>query len=419
MVARNLCPPLSASNAVTWRRWEAGSLRAFAQVGTIRWPNVNDLRGRPLPPVPQLTAIISGLSCYHSLHASCRELSDAVRRAVLDEVAEGVHEAVAALRRDGLDLYWRIEGQDPDEGGTAPPENSLGARPRPAGLKRQASLWRRIAREWWDEIETSFLRGSQHWSEGFTAVAASPLLRQATPAVGTEPPAAAEPTRIVVAAIGDASSSGGEDVAEAYQALAKPLPLRGSETDPEQLRRALLAEFPHLRDAIDRIIGDLRLRRRAGVNWVRFRPLLLVGPPGVGKTWFAKRLARLLDLGYGEVSGAGSSDDRMLRGTARGWRGAQPAFPLLVMLRTGGANPLIVVDEVDKAGGSERNGDIRQTLLPMLEVETARAWFDEALLAPTDLSGVSWLLTANDLAPLSAPLLSRVAVVQAPAGARA
>jgi hypothetical protein len=126
MVARNLRPPISA-NAVGWRRWEAGSLRAFAQVGTIRWPNVNDLRGRPLPPVPQLTAIISGLSCYHSLHASCYELSDAVRRAVLNEVADGVHNAVADLRRQGLDLLWRLEAQDPEDGGSAPLANSLGA----------------------------------------------------------------------------------------------------------------------------------------------------------------------------------------------------------------------------------------------------------------------------------------------------
>jgi len=127
MVARNSSPYVSPSNAVRWRRWEAGSLRVFAQVGTIRWPNVNDLRGRPLPPVPQLTAIISGLSCYHRLHASCRELSDAVRRGALNEVAERVHEAVAALRRDGLDLYWRIEGQDPDDGGNAPSANTLTA----------------------------------------------------------------------------------------------------------------------------------------------------------------------------------------------------------------------------------------------------------------------------------------------------
>jgi hypothetical protein len=77
--------------------------------------------------VPQLSAIISGLSCCHRLHVSCRELSDAVRRAVLGEVAERVHEAVAALRRDGLDLYWRIEGQDPDDGGTAQSANTLAA----------------------------------------------------------------------------------------------------------------------------------------------------------------------------------------------------------------------------------------------------------------------------------------------------
>jgi MoxR-like ATPase len=151
------------------------------------------------------------------------------------------------------------------------------------------------------------------------------------PAAAADAPATG-PTRIVVAAIGDIGGSGGEEIAEAYQALAKPLPLRGGEAEPGQLRTALLAEFPHLGDAVDRIIGDLRLRCRAGVAWVRFRPLLLVGPPGVGKTRFAKRLAQLLKLGYGEVSGAGSSDDRMLRGTARGWRDAQPALPLLVML---------------------------------------------------------------------------------------
>jgi hypothetical protein len=59
MVARNSSPYVSPSNAVRWRRWEAGSCRVFVQVGTIRWPNVNDLCGRPLPPVPQLSAIIS------------------------------------------------------------------------------------------------------------------------------------------------------------------------------------------------------------------------------------------------------------------------------------------------------------------------------------------------------------------------
>jgi hypothetical protein len=70
----------------------SGFFRTSAQVATIRWPNAMDFDGRPLPPLPQLSAIISGFSCYHSVHGSCRELSDAMRRAVLDEVAEGARE---------------------------------------------------------------------------------------------------------------------------------------------------------------------------------------------------------------------------------------------------------------------------------------------------------------------------------------
>jgi hypothetical protein len=127
MVARNLCPSVSPSTAVKWRRWEPDAIRAFAQVTTIRWPSANDLRGRPLPPAPQLSAIISGLSCYRRLHASCRGLGDAMRRTVLSEVAERVHDAVADLRRHGLDLLWRIEGEDPDEDRTAPSARSLAA----------------------------------------------------------------------------------------------------------------------------------------------------------------------------------------------------------------------------------------------------------------------------------------------------
>jgi hypothetical protein len=124
MFARNFSPFVSPSSSAMWRRWEAGSIQAFAHMATIRWPNAADFGGRPLP---QLRAIISGLSCYHSLHASCRGLSAAARRELLNHVVEGVDDAAADLRRYDLDLYWRIGAQDADEGGTAPPANSLAA----------------------------------------------------------------------------------------------------------------------------------------------------------------------------------------------------------------------------------------------------------------------------------------------------
>ncbi|MBF0373570.1 MAG: AAA family ATPase, partial [Alphaproteobacteria bacterium] len=196
-----------------------------------------------------------------------------------------------------------------------------------------------------------------------------------------------------------------------YGDLTRPLPLVGGDVDPEAFHAAMLAEFPNMTDAIARITDDLRLRRGAGVPWARFRPLLLVGPAGIGKTRFAKRVARLLGSGYGEVPAGGASDNRMLAGTARGWSTAQPALPLLIMHRSQTANPVILVDEIDKAGGSERNGDLRATLLGLLEMETARAWSDEALLAPCDLSQISWILTANRAEPIAGPLLGRMAVI--------
>lgn len=205
---------------------------------------------------------------------------------------------------------------------------------------------------------------------------------------------------------------------EAWKRLTEPLPLRAS--PPVRILRAVLtAEFPWAAEAIDAVLRDVGFQGAFGEGWTRFRPLLLAGPPGTGKTRLARRIGQLLGCGYGEISAAGSADNRLLAGTARGWATAAPSFPIQVIRRCETANPVILVDEIDKTRADGRNGDMRQTLLGLLEPTTARAWLDEALTAPVDLSGVSWVMTANDAHALRGPLLTRMRVVTVPAPAAA
>jgi hypothetical protein len=284
--------------------------------------------------------------------------------------------------------------------------------------RREARRTIRLAHAWSEEITISFLSQPALWQEAFghlrQAVVGSAIATEKTRRPHNSANAASSPSLIVVSEIGEPDCEGGAEMVASYGSLTSPLPLKSGRIAADLIEAALSAEFPNMGDVIHRISGDLRLRARSGIPWDRFRPLLLVGPPGTGKTRFAKRLARPLDIGYGEVSAAGSSDNRALQGTARGFRYGQPCLPLLTMKQSQCANPLILVDEIDKAGGSDRAGDIRQTLLTMLEPQSARTFFDEALLATADLSQISWILTANSLSEMSAPLLSRVGIVDVP-----
>ena len=203
-----------------------------------------------------------------------------------------------------------------------------------------------------------------------------------------------------------------DDRLKAYQALAEPIPLAGGDRDIDVIVGQLTAEFPWMIDAIERIADDLALCSLIPEHWLHIRPLLLVGPPGSGKSRFARRLAELIGTGFRIIGGSGSSDNRDLVGNARGWSNYQPGAIIRLMATCGAANPVVVIDELDKAGGSERNGDIRQTLLALLEPETSKRWYDECLQAHCDLSAVSWVATANSLTPISGPLRSRFSVVQ-------
>jgi hypothetical protein len=185
-----------------------------------------------------------------------------------------------------------------------------------------------------------------------------------------------------------------------------PLPL-AKMPDLAEASAALRREFPWLSDVIDRLLTTL-----AGRDAVRLPPSLLLGRAGCGKTLLARRIAEVLHLEY-TVYPAGGVQDSAIAGTNRMWSSARASLPTQLCLRTRSASPCIIVDEVDKAATSRKNGALHDALLPMLG-EGKGAFHDPYIEAAADLSGVNWLFTANERQPLRGPLLDRLVVLDCP-----
>lgn len=196
-----------------------------------------------------------------------------------------------------------------------------------------------------------------------------------------------------------------------YKSLEQLLPLRKVPSNLDAIEAVLNFEFPWFADANRAVMRQLRVRGMSRTQALHLKPLLLVGLPGLGKTTWARRLAELLDLPFRIVMAGGSADSMFLRGTARGWSSARPGAVIETIAVEQVANPLIVVDELDKASPSNRNGRIWDALLQMLEPASSRVFLDECLGVPADISKVSWIATANSLNPLPEPLLNRFTVV--------
>ena len=176
----------------------------------------------------------------------------------------------------------------------------------------------------------------------------------------------------------------------------------------------LYDELPNFHDALDDVRRQIALCEDSR-DALEITPMLLLGPPGVGKTHFAREVAQLLGTGMGFLSMSSLTAGWVLSGASSQWKGARPGKVFETLVDGQYANPVMVVDEIDKARG-EHAYDPLGALYSLLEHDTAGSFTDEFAEVPIDASQVIWVATANDARDIPEPILNRMNVyqVQAP-----
>jgi ATP-dependent Lon protease len=170
----------------------------------------------------------------------------------------------------------------------------------------------------------------------------------------------------------------------------------------------LYDELPNFHEVLDDLKRQLALCADSR-DALEITPMLLLGPPGVGKTHFAREVSQLLGTGLGFISMSSMTAGWVLSGASSQWKGARPGKVFETLVDGQYANPVMVVDEIDKSGG-EHAYDPLGSLYSLLEHDTAGSFTDEFAEVPIDASQVIWVATANDVRGIPDPILNRMNV---------